>query len=422
MPKSISVKAKILLVLTVLILLFSSYPGAIKAGPAEDLAAVQKQLQDLKKRKEDINNAIKSEKNREGQYTNEISGVARERDLLEEEIKEKELVIKELNLQIEILTSNIASTEKVIEKTKSEIKGLEDEADVQLTKMYLDQKTYNNSISLIFTEPTTDFVKQNVYQRSIQDDTNSALTQLETENNKLKTDKTRLEGDKEKVNLDKSSLDKERVELDKKKTDLQGKLNRLSNLRRESQKSIESNKKAQASLSDQESKLLADQELLQQRLFNQISSVNNGTFVRKGTIIGQQGLTGLTTGYHLHFGVQLNGSYQNPCGYLPAGKFSFCAGNGSLSWPLQGSFAFTSGYGARNLGQGTSSFHAAIDIAHPTNNAPVYAAHDGYYVRGFSACSSTNSLCKSGGANYVILCENKANCNQGLKSLYWHLK
>jgi murein DD-endopeptidase MepM/ murein hydrolase activator NlpD len=46
-------------------------------------------------------------------------------------------------------------------------------------------------------------------------------------------------------------------------------------------------------------------------------AVVQGQQVAQGEVIGYVGLTGYTTGYHLHFEVRLNGQYVNPLNYLP---------------------------------------------------------------------------------------------------------
>ena len=46
-------------------------------------------------------------------------------------------------------------------------------------------------------------------------------------------------------------------------------------------------------------------------------AVSQGQRVEQGQVIGYVGLTGHTTGYHLHFEVHLNGQVVNPLDYLP---------------------------------------------------------------------------------------------------------
>ncbi|HEX6029877.1 MAG TPA: M23 family metallopeptidase, partial [Tepidiformaceae bacterium] len=45
--------------------------------------------------------------------------------------------------------------------------------------------------------------------------------------------------------------------------------------------------------------------------------VSPGQRVSAGSPLGVSGLTGYTTGHHLHFEIRLNGAYVNPADYLP---------------------------------------------------------------------------------------------------------
>ena len=52
-------------------------------------------------------------------------------------------------------------------------------------------------------------------------------------------------------------------------------------------------------------------------LHKDIAGVKKGAKVVAGQLIGLMGMTGRATGYHLHFGVKVNGVWTDPTKYLP---------------------------------------------------------------------------------------------------------
>ena len=144
------------------------------------------------------------------------------------------------------------------------------------------------------------------------------------------------------------------------------------------------------------------------------TEAGNGVFVKAGTFIGIEGTTGNSTGVHLDFRVFVNGSYRNPCDYLPYNLYpgngdDNCdhKGNGQFVAPLSPAGRLTSGY--------TPWYrpgHYAIDIASGTGHGNVIAAHDGYvyyYNDG-----------GSGWGIHVKVCSVR-NCSTGLTTGYNHL-
>lgn len=81
-------------------------------------------------------------------------------------------------------------------------------------------------------------------------------------------------------------------------------------------------------------------------------TVKKGDTVKAGQIIGYMGLTGNTSGYHLHFDIAINGNYVDPKPYL--------AGTKALpvqTEPATGNYIVTSDDGANvRLGPGTNFF------------------------------------------------------------------
>jgi hypothetical protein len=305
-----------------------------------------------------------------------------------------------------VTEDNIVEKEEVIEK-------LEHETNDRLVSMYLTKKSYNSVSIVLDSQTSMEFVKNDLYQRTIQEDTNDDLQSLNTEREQLQKEKEQLENDKLQVEKDKSvlderksALDNEKLVLDTKKVSLDKKVKESLSLQKQQELALQQS-------TVEEKKLLADAEYLKQQILEEIGTIPTGSYVRKGTIIGIEGMTGWATGPHVHFGVANNGTTQNPCNFVNCG-----AKTGSqLGWPIAPAGVITSGYGYRSSG-----FHAAIDIS-TGGGAGIIAAHDGWITYGKQFCQDLSWVkCNGGFAYYAIICENASNCNSGFKTSYWHLK
>jgi peptidoglycan hydrolase CwlO-like protein len=408
---------KLFTLIFVFVLIFSHLTFAVYATPQQDLEKVQKQLEEIRKKKTDINKQIEQSKNEQNQITRELSELKGKFDLLMNQINEIELIIEELQLQIQILNTQITDTEDQIVTSEKEIEQLEEETDERLRQMYIKQKTFSG-LNLIFSSEVKSLVKINLYQTSIQQETNELLKKLANKKIELQQKKSKLQTDKLAVQRDEAQVVEQKIALEKGKADLDAQRDIYYRKKSELSRNIKNQEDILKLLTDEEKKALAEQTRIEQVIFDSIKQVPSGNYVTKGTIIGRQGLTGYTTGYHLHFAVQVNGSYINPCNRLVANSICGSA-SGDLSWPMSGSYGMSRGYGWSSW---SNSFHYALDLAHSIYNAPIYAAHDGYLYRGFEPCNKSNPLCKAGGANYVVICQNASNCNSGIKSMYWHLE
>ena len=378
----------------------------------QELTQVKKELEAIRNNKKQLETEISKEKSLQNSYDQELVNLKNKINLLSNKIEEKTLVIKELELEIDLLTTKLDETKAEITQAQGELSVLEEETNTRLVDIYLSQKTFSDLDILISPDGQADIIKFNLYHNSIQDATNTMVSDLKVKRSTLEGKKLTLEEDKIKVQRDEVQLNEELLSLEKDETELNSTKSVYASKKQQSLAKVESNKKALSEFTVEEQKTLAMQNKIEQELFNTVKNLGNGAYVKKGTIIGRQGYSGYVIpsgpgGAHLHFAAKVNGSSVNPCSLLTAGVVSGCGGDGSINWPLSNPFNYTSGYGWR-----WEKWHDAIDISSTAStHAPIYAAHDGWLYKGGNF---SNGFWRK-------ICETKDNCLQGKYTFYLHL-
>jgi predicted nucleic acid-binding Zn-ribbon protein len=393
-------------------------PTAVVAQSLEEqLKEVEQQIKDIQNKKDQLQSQLDANTYLLQGYSSQLSQLYGEAQIYKDEISLLEKQIVELEISMKLLDKQISETKEDIKNTEVAIADLEKESNQRIRNGYMSYRLYGSQDAagtFFHIEDVNIYFKDSQYKEIIQSETNDLMnkvTQLKQQlmdkkeelNNKL----AKVREEQEVIEIKKDDLDKKNAELEVRMAAYYDQVNRM-NL------AIYNGQQGMAVFEEEEAYKRAEAEKIKQEIFNSFNPIGNGQFVLAGTMMGQQGSTGFSTGAHLHFSVIHNGILVNPCGYLPAGVVSGCGGGNSLEWPLRSSTIwYTSAFGQRCFwwnGGTYCDFHDAIDIAGDPWNTPVYAAHNGYLYKGVDGY----------GALYIILCET-TNCNVGFKTGYWHL-
>jgi predicted nucleic acid-binding Zn-ribbon protein len=382
----------------------------------EELQRLQEQIATIQSEKNKLQSDIDANNYLIAGYDSQLSALYGEALIYQKDIDELNLQIKEIELNIQVLDQSIAETQSRIEASEKRVSELEVESNKRIKNSYINYRLYgssDNPTSMGLMGSINSYFKDSQYKEFIQSDTNNLMMELLTLKAELEQDRTDLERkllevkqDKELVAIKSEDLKKKKEAVDAKKAIFQQEAAALRNQNAQTQNSM-------AAFSQEEIQLNAQAELVRQELFNSYNPTVPGEYVLAGRIIGRQGCTGLCTGAHLHFSVQMNGQWQDPCAYLPGGFAPGCGGSGAVQAPLYGTYYYTSSFGSRCFwwdGSNYCDYHTGADFAGSPWNTAIYATHNGYAYKGVDPY----------GALYVIICEN-TNCNSGLKSGYWHL-
>lgn len=386
----------------------------------EKLARIEAQLKKIQDERNSIQGQLDKNAYMLDGYSAQASQLYGEIQVFQKEIDELNLEIEELEVSIKLLEKQIEESGVEIKKSEVAIGDLEVETQFRIKNSYRDFRSNSNgsvdSSNIFNSESINTFFKDSKYVSIIQNDTNLLLIEIAELKDLLLLKKQQLEEKQLEIEKEKAAIEFKRTDLDKRRATLQISMNQyyaeMNKLRNENANANQ----ALAVLTKDEIDIRTQAEAIYQQILYGFTPPGNGQYVVSGTPIGNQGCTGLCSGPHLHFSVQINGGFQDACGYLkPGGPVSGCGWGNRLNWPIKGQVYYTSAFGNRCFLWGGSNycdFHTGSDFAGVPSNTVIYAAHDGWLYRGVD----------SFGANYVVICENRNNCNQGLMTGYWHLQ
>jgi len=327
------------------------------------------------------------------EYQQKLNALTRQRDTLSSEIQYMTLQINLTTLKIQETEEKIVSTQREIEILSSRIKGL-DNALNYLSKLLLNKmvESYKNKplsfFDILFdSQNANDFISRVKYLKTTQENNHKLLVQVqETKLNFEEQKNLREEKTIELAKLE-AQLNNQKADLNNQKAAKQNLLNVTKNDEKIYQRLLEQARAEYAAI---------------QGIISGAGTETKLKEVRKGENIALviPGSSCNSSGGHLHFIVQENGTVTNPFNYLKSADLKNCSGSSCGSgdgdstftdnsynwdWPLNPTIEMNQGYGetwaVRNTWVGRIyNFHNGIDIT--GSSYDVSAVSDGTLYKG----------------------------------------
>ena len=255
------------------------YSNHVQAQSVEELAKqLQEKQQEIAKYEESLANARKQEKSLNNQL-----------QIINDQTKVTELKIEETTLKIEKLQREIADLSTRITRISGTVDNLTEVLLKRIVQTYKYTSTVG-SLDLLFTSKGfTDLLQREKYIQVAQANDKKVLYQLQATKaayNDQKQDKETRQAEAEKLSKD---LEKYKGQLAQSKKDKEDLLNVTKNDEKKFQDLI--------------AKLQADTESIRRALSG--GGIKVGP-VKKGDVVASVGMSGCTTGPHLHFEIMTN--------------------------------------------------------------------------------------------------------------------
>lgn len=387
--------------------------------PEEKLKALEAEIRAIEESKRDIQSKIDSNNYVIAGYNSQVSNLYGEVLIYQKEIDQLELEIRELELNLEVLNKEIEENKLTIAQREKEISELEQESTMRVKQNYIDFRSNSgaviNETNILNTESVNEYFKDTQYLSIIQSETNGAVFKLNELRAQLEIAREELAKRLVQLNADKETIEIKRADITVRRDEIQAKMDIYYAEVAKLNAANNAESQTIAVFNQEQATRNTEAERIRQEVFNSFNPPAQGEYVTTGRPLGNQGCTGLCTGAHLHFSVQVNGGWQDPCNYLKPGPLGGnCGWGNQLEWPISSPWlVYTSSFGNRCFWWGSTyycDYHTGADFK-GVDSATILAAHNGYVYKGTDPY----------GANYAIVCEN-ANCNVGMKTGYWHLK